>query len=248
MHTFKAIIIDDEANNRENLKYLLKQHCPKIDLLGEASSASEGINLIKNTKPDVIFLDIIMPEQSGFDLLKALYPFNFKVIFVTAHDSYALNAIKFSALDYILKPLDKEELVNAVKRLEATVKEQPKGQVEILNQFFSNDNKQKKIALKLIDEVRLVPLEQIIRCEADNNYTLFTLKNGEKIMVSKNIGYYDKLLHPVNFMRTHQSHLINKEHISKFVKRDGGYLEMVNGDIIPISRSNKTKVNTFFFS
>ncbi|GAB5524123.1 MAG: LytTR family DNA-binding domain-containing protein [Roseivirga sp.] len=238
-----AIIVDDEPNNRENLRHLLIHHCPDIEILGEAASVAEAMHLIKRVSPEVVFLDIEMPGGDGFSLLEKLQPIHFQVIFVTAFDSYALNAIKFSALDYILKPIDKDELTGAVAKLK-TLKNNQQPQLSNLNNFLKGETR--KIALNLSDEIRLVELSNIIRIEADNNYCRFVLKSDETVLVSKHLGHFYDILKNQGFARVHQSHLINKACLEKYVKKDGGYLVLNNADQVPVSRSQKEHVLKLF--
>lgn len=238
-----AIIVDDELNNRENLRHLLILHCPGIEIVGQAASVSEAMHLIKKVSPAVVFLDIEMPGGNGFSLLEKLQPINFQVIFVTAFDSYALNAIKFSALDYILKPIDKDELTGAVAKLRP-VNNNQQPQLSNLNNFLKGESR--KIALSLSDEIRLVELSNIVRIEADNNYCHFVLKNDERVLVSKHLGHFYDILKNQGFARVHQSHLINKAALERFVKKDGGYLVLDNGDQVPVSRTQKEHVLKLF--
>ena len=243
MKQFTAVIIDDEKNNRENLLYMLTKYCPNIKVVGQAVSAIEGIQLIKTEKPVVVFLDIEMPGINGFEMLSEFESIEFQVIFVTAFDSYALDAIKFSALDYILKPIDKIELTNAVDKVEKAERIKT-DQLSNLNTFLKGG--QQKIALSLADEIRLIELKQIVRIEADNNYCEFKLKAGESIIVSKHLGYYFEILKTKGFIRIHQSHLVNQIFIERFIKKDGGYLLLSNKEELPVSRTQKDHVLNFF--
>lgn len=240
---YTAIIVDDEPNNRENLQHLLIKHCPGIEIVGQAASVAEAIHLVKTTSPEVVFLDIEMPDGNGFSLLEKLQPIDFQVIFVTAFDSYALNAIKFSALDYILKPIDRDELKGAVAKLK-TLQNDQQHQLSNLNNFLKGEAR--KIALNLSDEIRLVELSNIIRIEADNNYCRFVLKGDETVLVSKHLGHFYDILKNQGFARVHQSHLINKACLERYVKKDGGYLVLNNGDQVPVSRTQKEHVLKLF--
>ena len=242
MHQYTALIVDDEANNRENLVGLLAKHCPGIEVLAQAASVSEAAVLCEKLQPEVVFLDIEMPGGNGFGLLEKLAPVPFKVIFVTAYDAYALEAIKCSALDYVLKPIDKNELIKAVAKLEP--REQQQDRLHNLGEFIQGG--EKKMALSLTDEIRLVKLGEIIRIEADNNYCHFHLVNEEEVLVSKHLGHYYDLLKGLGFVRVHQSHLINRNFIERFVKRDGGYLVLSNGDQVPVSRTQREHVIALF--
>lgn len=245
MQQLTAILVDDEAHNRENLTALLGKHCPEIVLLGEAASVPEAFQLIKTASPEVVFLDIEMPNANGFALLELFEELPFKVVFVTAYDAYALKAIKFSASDYILKPIDHQELRQAVDLL---LNEHRPTEVnrQSLDSFLNQD--EKKIALALSDEIRLISLGDIIRIEADNNYTKFFLQNGEEIVVSKHLGFYYDIIKDFGFMRVHQSHLVNQKYVDRYVKRDGGYLQLSNGDQVPISRTQKENLLKWFSS
>lgn len=240
---YTAIIVDDEVNNRENLQHLLIKYCPSIEILGQAASVAEAIRLVKATRPEVVFLDIEMPGGNGFSLLEKLQPIDFQVIFVTAFDSYALNAIKFSALDYLLKPIDKKELMGAVSKIHLRERNQS-NQLSNLTQFLKGETR--KIALNLSDEIRLVELQNIIRIEADNNYCHFLLKADETVLVSKHLGHFYEILKDQRFARVHQSHLINQQYLEKYVKKDGGYLVLSNGDQVPVSRTQKEHVLKLF--
>lgn len=240
---YTALIVDDEINNRENLARLLAKHCPNIEVLGQAASVREAIALCNELKPEVVFLDIEMPGGNGFTLIEKLSPVPFKVIFVTAFDAYALDAIKCSALDYVLKPIDKEELIKAVDKLQPAQNPQT-NQLDNLGAFLQGG--QKKLALSLADEIRLVKLKDIIRIEADNNYCHFVLEGNDSVMVSKHLGHYYDLLKSMGFTRVHQSHLINRQYIESYVKRDGGHLTLTNGDIVPVSRTQREHVIKLF--
>ncbi|OEK06953.1 LytR/AlgR family response regulator transcription factor [Roseivirga misakiensis] len=244
MKQYTAIIVDDELNNRENLNGLLVKYCPNIEVIGQAASVAEAKKLINTTSPEVVFLDIEMPGGNGFSLLEGIPSQPFKVIFVTAYDSYALKAIKFSALDYVLKPIDKEELIAAVEKL--SDESQNKTKIENLGHYLNGGAQ--KIALSLIDEVRLIDINKIIRVEADNNYATFVLQSGEKVIVSKNLGHFYDLLKDHGFSRVHQSHLINQKFLERYVRKDGGYLVMENQDQVPVSRTQKQHVTKLFSS
>ena len=245
MKQLTAILVDDEQHNRQNLSALLTKHCPEIVVLGDAASVPEAFQLIKATKPEVVFLDIEMPNANGFALLELFEELPFKVIFVTAYDAYALKAIKFSASDYLLKPIDHKELRHAVDLLleESRPTEMSR---ESLDSFLNQE--EKKIALTLSDEIRLISLAQIVRVQADNNYAKFYLENGEEVLVSKHLGFYYDIMKDFGFMRVHQSHLINKKFVDRYVKRDGGYLQLSTGDQVPISRTQKENLLKWFSS
>lgn len=243
MKSYHALIIDDEAGNREFLAEQIKQHCPSICTVREASSAADGILAVMKESPDVIFLDIEMPGGSGFDFLNRVGEIDFLIIFVTAFDAYALKAIKYSALDYLLKPVDPIELVEAVKKIHQTQKE--KQSLELLR-YNLNNREDRRIALPTQNEVIFVRINDIIRLEAEANYTRIYLENDSPILLSGNLGHFERLLQDVRFYRTHQSHLINREHIRKYVKTDGGYFLMSNQSHVPVARMKKEEVKQLF--
>lgn len=239
MKKYNALIVDDEQGNRELLGAMLLEHCSQIGKIATVKSVAEAENYLQSNSVDVVFLDIEMPHENGFDLLKKLSDINFKVIFVTAYDAYALQAIKYSALDYILKPVDKDELIQAVKKLDAV--ENQNDQLDLLNHNLTH-NENRRIALSTQNEVLFTNVSEIIRLEADANYTKVYLENDAPLTLSGNLGYFEKLLNEQQFYRTHQSHLINLKHVKKFVKTEGGYFVMNSGAIIPISRMKREEV------
>jgi len=240
----KALIIDDEQSNIENIKTLIKLYCPRVNLVDSATSVESATELIALHQPDLLFLDIRLGEQSGFDLLRILPNKDFEVIFITAFDKYGIEAIKFAALDYLLKPVDIPELVLAVNKAEDKVIAKQKNQQLnfLLNHIKNGETTPTKIALPQLHEIRYVLVNDIIRCEADNSYTLFYLANKDKIMVSRSIKEYSEILKPIGFLRTHQSHLVNVIFVKSWIKEDGGSLLLNNGDKIPVSKPNKTAV------
>lgn len=242
----RAIIVDDEQANVENLQALLVKHCPEINLLAYANNIETAIRLINLHQPNLLFLDIQLNKESGFDLLKQIAVKSFVVVFVTAFDHYGIQAIKFAALDYLLKPIDIDELIQAVAKAEAKVKtKQPNQQLDFLLNYLQKDNTLPvKIVLPQQKETRYVSVNHIIRCEADNTYTFFFLTNGDRILISKPLKEYADLLQPHGFLRTHQSHLVNSRFVKSWLKEDGGILLLDNGDHIPISKINRDKVRT----
>lgn len=241
----RAVIIDDEQNNIDNLRVLLAKHCADVIIIASALNADEGKRAILLQKPDLVFLDIQMPDKSGFDLLRSLSAISFEIIFVTAFDQYALQAIKFSAVDYLLKPINVNDLKNAVeKATERIAARKQNYQLENLISFLQNQyNKNShRIALPTLKETRFVLPETIIRCESSNNYTTFYLANKEKLIVSKPIYEYEELLREYGFIRCHQSHLINKKFIKSWVKADGGYLLLEDEAQIPVSKNKREMI------
>lgn len=240
----RAILIDDEIFNLENLQTLLEKHCPQVTITATAQNIDDALDAVVKHSPNLLFLDIQMGNKTGFDLLKQLPTRNFEVIFITAFDQYGIQAVKFAALDYLLKPIDIEELILAVNKAENKLSTQVQtSQLDfLLQQLKKPETKVNKIALQMQSEIRYVTLSEIIRCEADNTYTHFFLSNGEKILVSKPLKEYADLLRPNGFLRCHQSHLVNPDYVKSLLKEDGGVLLLLSGEKIPISKPNKDAV------
>jgi len=238
-----AIIIDDEATVRNTIRSLLTEHFPGINILATAGNIKEGYEAIIKHKPELIFLDIELPDGTGFDLLKKFHQISFRIIFVTGHQEYALDAIKVSALDYVLKPFDTDELYMAVeKALEIINKYDQQLKLQALNENLQSKKVLKRIILHTSDHLQLVSINEIIRAEADSNYTCFTLYDGKRILVSRTIKEFENLLSGSGMIRVHQSHLININFIDRFVKKDGGYLILKDGSKIPVSPNMKKQV------
>jgi two-component system LytT family response regulator len=245
----KVVIIDDEDNNIDNLQQLLLEYCSEVKVVGAASDADAGAALIKRAQPDLVFLDIEMPGKNGFDLLKSLPELNFELIFVTAHHQYGIQAVKFAAIDYLLKPINIDEIKGAVakavkKRAEKNRNVQLENLIQILHQQHTKS--EHRIALPTAKETRFAKTEEIIRCESSNIYTTFYLVSGEKIMVSKPIYEYEELLADYQFIRCHQSHIVNKRFIKSWVKEDGGYLLLYDKTQVPVSRQNRESIRQLF--
>lgn len=243
----RAVIIDDESNNIDNLRALLTKHCPDVAIAGTASNADDGKQLILELNPDLVFLDIQMPVKNGFDLLSSLDSYEFEIIFVTAYDQYGIQAVKFAALDYLLKPVNIEELKKAVQK--ANEKSQQKKQnfqlenlISLLKQQQQKD--EHRIALPTSRETRFAYPADIVRCESSNNYSFFYFATGEKIIVSRPIYEYEELLTPYGFIRCHQSHLVNKKFIRSWIKEDGGYLLLTDNTQLPVSRQKKDLIKS----
>lgn len=241
-----TIIIDDEQNNVENIATLLSRYCPEFEIRGTANSAAEGLELIELQKPDLVLLDIQMPGGSGFDLLNSLMSVRFEVIFITAYDQYGIQAIKFSALDYLLKPIDIGEFKKAMGKAKVRIQEREASKnIENLLEYLKAGSKEvPKIALPTFKETVYVRINQILRCEAEDNYTTFYLQNTEKITVCKTLKDFSDLLKPHNFVRTHQSHLVNLNYVKSLLKEDGGTLLLENLEKVPISRQNRDLVKS----
>jgi len=237
----RTIIIDDEDNARNNLQAILADNCPNVEVAEMQGTVADGIKAIKKHKPDLVFLDVKMQGETGFDLLKGLDEHDFELIFTTAHDEYALKAFKFSAIDYLLKPIDIDELKNAVDKVEDKLSSRnSKARYDLMvNNLKSTNGSFEKIALPTTDGLIFVQRKNIVRCESADNYTTFYLINGEKILVSKTIKYYEELLLEYNFFRVHQSHLINLNHLKQYHKGEGGYAVMTDDSAVIISRRKK---------
>lgn len=241
----RAVIIDDEENNIYNLQGMLLKHCPQVSVVATAMDAAEGESIIAANKPNLLFLDIQMPGKNGFDLLRSLPARDFEIIFVTAYDQYGIQAIKFSAIDYLLKPVNVNELKEAVNKVSERLNN--KKQNLLLENLMAHlqTNRQKeehRIALPGAKETRFMITSAIVRCESSNNYTMFYGNTGEKIMVSKPIYEYEELLQDYGFIRCHQSHLVNKKYIKSWVKEDGGYLLLEDGTSLPVSKQKREYV------
>ena len=241
----KAILVDDEPRARDTLKKIIENYFHEVHILGEAAGVNEAYELINKLKPDAVFLDIEMPDGSGFDLLKLFDTIDFKVLFVTAHEEHALKAIKFSAMDYILKPVNTNELREAIEKVKENMGQEQDIDIK-LKSFFANmetDRKtKKKIVLKTAESIFLVPLENIVRCEADCNYTWVHFNNQPKILISKPLKHFDDMLKDFNFIRVHQSHLVNINHVIRVNKVDSGELVFSDNATVPISARKRKEL------
>lgn len=241
---FTAIIVDDEKRNVETLERMLNNFCPQVKILGKAESVKTAIELMEKEMPNVLFLDIEMPGGNGFTLLEHYEDPTFEVIFTTAHDIYAINAIKFAALDFLLKPINIKELQEAVKRAEKKLGGTPslenKKKFDALKSNLSQaDRKFTKIAMPTSEGIDFIEANEIITVEADRSYAKFHLKGGKKIIVSKPLKEYEELLEECNFFRVHKSNMINLNHIEKYVKGKGGYVIMNDGSHVDVSVRRK---------
>jgi len=242
----RAVVIDDIDTIRTKNIDMIKANCPNIVIIGQANSVESGITLIKQIAPDLVFLDVEMPDGTGFDLLQKLKPISFKVIFITGYEDFAIRAFRFSAIDYLLKPLDPTELVEAVKKAEESLS---KEYLELkLNTLFSNLERPKdlqKLVLKTSDKIYSVNIQDIVNCESDKNYTTFYFINTPKLVISTTLKEYETLLKPFNFFRAHQSHLINMLYFDHFIKTDGGNtIVMKNKNKIPLATRKKEEFLT----
>jgi len=234
----RAVIIDDEQESRNTINNILTHYCDYVSIVGQAEGVSKGKELIMLKQPDLVFLDIQMADGTGFDLLEQLPKVEFRVIFVTAYNQYALKAIKYSALDYILKPIDPQQLIDAVNKFRM-IESNFHVVAEQIKTLFGYKSGFEKIALPTSEGLRFVKVEDIIRCESDNNYTNFFLKTREKILVTKTLKDYEETLSDSNFIRIHQSHLINLTYVERYIKGEGGSVIMSDGSEVEVSRRRK---------
>lgn len=239
-----AVIVDDEEKNRTTIERMLQNFCPQVKILGKADSVKAAIELMEQEMPDVVFLDIEMPGGNGFTLIEHYPAPGFEVIFTTAHDLYAINAIKFAALDYLLKPLNILELKEAVARAEKKVADKSGSEnrmkFEVLRSNLNqSDRKFTKIAMPTSEGIDFIEANDILVAQADRSYAQFHLKGGKKIIVSKPLKEYEELLEQCNFFRVHKSHMINLNHVEKYVKGKGGYVIMNDGSHVDVSVRRK---------
>lgn len=242
MQKLTAVLIDDMPSAIQMLEKDLSIGFPEIAIIGKAKSVVEGAKLLQKNRPDIIFLDIMLGDGTGFDLLEILPDLRAQIIFVTASDEYAIKAFKFAAIDYVLKPYSQEDLTMAIQKAKLQITPD-KEQLEVLRSTISYPEKQpKKISLHTLDKIIVVSLDEIIRCKSDNNYTEFYFKNGTKILVTKTLKHYTNLLKEYHFIRIHQSHLINVQFIKEYIKSDGGYLILKDGSNVPVSVRKRSEV------
>ncbi len=239
MDKIRTVLIDDEKSSLIILEKLLARHTPEVEIVGTAQSVAEGIEVIEEKKPDLVFLDISMPDGDGFEVLEKVNYKDFDVIFVTAYDQYAIKAFEFAALHYILKPVKPQELVEAVERYK-NQKNSLADLEEKLKLLSANlGQKPTKLVLPTSSGMHIIDFDDIIRCESSNNYTTFFLKDGKKIVVSKSIQTYEKLLKDSHFCRIHNKHIVNLKYIKKYVRGRGGYVVLANGEQVDVSEGRK---------
>jgi len=235
----RVIIIDDEKNARDVISAIISKHCKQVEVVAIADGVASGIEMINEFNPNLVLLDIHLQDGSGFDILKKIKSDNFKIIFITAYEEYALKAFKFSALDYILKPINSHELAAAINKV-AGLQTITDIQFNAFNHNYSNKDKEsKKIVLKTLDSIYAVNVKEIVRCEADTYYTKFFLNDGQIIMVSSTLKEFDEMLSEFGFFRVHQSHLINLDYFVRYKKADGGSAVLKDGIEIPVASRKK---------
>ncbi|MCT4698170.1 LytR/AlgR family response regulator transcription factor [Tenacibaculum haliotis] len=242
MSKLTAIIVDDMPSALKMLQNDIIKHHKEIEIIGTAKSVVEAAVLLRKKQPDILFLDIMLGDGTGFDILEIHPNLSSKIIFVTASDEFAIKAFKFAAIDYILKPYSNEDLSNAINKAKIQIKPD-KEQLTVLKQSINQPNQRpKKISLSTSDKIIVVNLDDIIRCKSDNNYTEFFLIDNQKILVGKTLKYFADMLKEFDFIRVHQSHLINTQYIKEFIKSDGGYLVLKNKKTIPVSVRKRNEV------
>jgi len=243
MNKLRSIIIDDEPLARQIVKEYLLQF-PEIEIVAECGDGFDAVKTIQQQQPQLIFLDIQMPDGSGFKLLEEIGKINFDVIFTTAYDQFAIQAIKFSALDYLLKPIFQDDLVKAVKKAEESKEKLDKQeQIDILlGNLKKSSDEPHKIILSTAERINVVSVDDILRCESDNYYTFFYFTNGKRLLISKTLKENEELLKNHHFIRPHKSHLVNTKYIKGFLKHEGGFIIMSDGTNVPVSRRKKESI------
>ena len=236
-----AVIIEDEMNGLINLKHLLAEHCKDIEVIGDADGVESGLELFgrEDIKPDVAFLDINLQDGKVFNLLNQLPEVTFDIIFVTAYDQFAMKACDYSSIGYILKPIDPDKLIDAVSRVRPRNTGRTGERLRVMQNFTSHPNSFDKMSIAALDGIHFVKIRDIMRFEAEDNYTHIMLADGSKITASKTIKAYEDMLSPFNFYRVHKRHVINMNYMKKFVKGEGGFLVMDDDVRIDVSRRRR---------
>lgn len=247
----RCVIVDDESKAREILVEMLKLYCSSVEVVGQAHNVKSAFEIINEKEPDLVLLDIKMPDGSGFDLLNKFSDIKFKVVFITAHEEYAIKAFRFSALDYLLKPIDPSDLMSAIEKISAIPLDN--GLNEQFDAFKSNyfeeePHGDKRIVLKTQENIYVIYLKDVIRCQSEKNYTYFYFTNRDRIIVSKTLKEFDDLLSEFKFMRVHRSHLINLKYIDRFEKNDGGMIIMTDGTKVEVSHRKKDALLNYILS
>lgn len=236
-----AVIVEDVPASRENLMTMIEDRCPRIDVVASAASVVEAAKAIRKYIPDILFLDIELGGETAFDLLDILPDLKCQIIFTTASEEYAIKAFRYAAIDYLLKPIDPDELVEATQKL-TRQENTAQAQIDILNEQMKRDAVPDRLALHTMDRMFIIDIQDILRCEADGNYTKFYITGKSPILVTRTLKDFDRLLKGAAFIRAHQSHLVNSKHINEFVKVDGGYLVMKDGAKVPVSTRKRSSV------
>lgn len=244
----KAVLIDDDGNLREGMKMMINLYAPEIQIVGEADSVKTGTELIETVKPDIAFLDILMNDGTGFDILEKLNEkfgnVTSHIIFITAHEEFAIKAFRFSALDFLLKPVNPDELQSVLKKIKNVIHQNTdnKNIGLLLENIQKKSEGFKKIALSTSDGIHLFEIKDIIRCESEDNYTKFFIKNHKPVMISKTLKEYEELLKDQGFERIHQSHLINLNELKSYIRKEGGFVIMSDDSQLPVSQRKKERL------
>jgi len=240
MGTLRAILVDDELSSLQNLQSKLVEFCPDVEVVATAQKPEDAILFIRQHKPDVIFLDIEMPRMNGFRMLDELGELDFEIIFTTAYNHYAVDAIRVSAFDYLMKPVAIKELQNALERLARYRQTHTRDKLDVLRQSLSpNKSQEEKIAIPTNEGLEFIPIKNILHIESSSNYSKIFLTDGKNILVTKLLKDFEDILEPYHFFRVHNSHLINLAYIKKYIRGEGGQVEMQNGDVIDVARRKK---------
>jgi two-component system LytT family response regulator len=240
MQVLKAILIDDELNSLQNLQFKIQEYCSSIKVVAQTQNPEEAIRMIGQHKPDVIFLDIEMPKMSGFKMLEQVPEIDFEVIFVTAYNHYAINAIRISAFDYLVKPVSIEDLQQTIERLGTFAVRKSRERADVLKKNLANPKSQEdQIAIPTNDGLEFLQIKQIIRIESSSNYSKLFLLSGQHLLVTRQLKDFEELLQDYRFYRVHHSHLINLNFITRYIRGDGGQIVLRNGDMIDVSRRKK---------
>lgn len=237
----KVVLIDDEVHSLESLVYLLNQNCPDIEIADQCRNGEQGIKAIRKNQPDIVFLDIEMPGMNGFEVLEQLPDKHLQVIFTTAYDHYAINAIKVSAMDYLLKPIDEQELIEAVQKASAELERTDTSkQLEVLlTNIQGLDGGFQKLAIPSLEGLQFIDIDDIMYCAADGNYTHVFTQDGKEHLISKTLKEIGEMLNQPAFFRTHQSYLVNLKYISEYIRGAGGQLILQDGTSVQVARSKK---------
>ncbi|MDR6464561.1 LytTR family DNA-binding domain-containing protein [Chryseobacterium sediminis] len=240
MSRIKSIVVDDEQESRETLLHFLSKYCPDVEIVGQADSVNEAVEIIRGTSPELVFLDVNMPIENGFKLFEKISDINFYTVFVTAYDQYAVQAFKHHAVDYLLKPIVIHELMITVNRVAKLLEDKNKiQQLSALLQYIKTPVEQTKIALPNLEGLVYVHTMDIVRLQADDNYTSLYFKGGKKMLVSHTLAYFEEALKEQGFVRIHHQHLINLQHVEKYIRGRGGYIIMSDGTSLQVSQRKK---------
>ena len=246
----RAVILDDEPNSLETLQWKLENFCPTVDIVATFSAPLEAVKWLQANPVDLLFLDIEMPNMNGFEVLEELDQISFNVIFTTAYDNYGIQAVKFSALDYLLKPIRNKELIEAVERfVNKSQENHSEVQIAALLENLKSEAKTglpEKITLATQESLELVEPREIVYCKSESNYTMVYLVDGRKKLISRTLRDFEEMLEPFSFYRPHNSYLVNMNEVRRYVKTEGGYLELKDATQIPVSKSKKERLMDFF--